>query len=79
MPDVSKAGEHYLNFGWDQTPHVYSTSAQTLYNGVGTTALTLPSGLSDVSCSSCRLHSACQPVGCTSPIGTAASSCRSGI
>jgi len=43
--NVSKAGEHYFNFEWDQTPHVYSTSAQTLYNGVGTTALTLPAGL----------------------------------
>ena len=28
--DASKAGEHYIGFGWDQTPHVYSTSAQTL-------------------------------------------------
>ena len=45
--DLSKAGEHYLTFEWDQTPHVYSTSAQTIYNGVGTNALTLPGGLSD--------------------------------
>lgn len=44
--DVSKAGEQYFNFGWDQIPHVYSTSAQTLYNGVGSNALTLPAGLS---------------------------------
>src|SRR5664280_569417 len=22
--DLSKAGEHYLSLGWDQTPHVYS-------------------------------------------------------
>ena len=40
--DMSKAGEQYLSLGWDQTPHVYSTSAQTPYSGVGTTALTLP-------------------------------------
>lgn len=49
--DVSKAGQFYLNFGWDQTPHVYSTSAQTPYSGVGTNNLTVtpaatPSGLS---------------------------------
>jgi MtrB/PioB family decaheme-associated outer membrane protein len=45
--NASKAGEHYFNFQWDQTPHVYSTSAQTIYNGVGTNALTLPAGLSN--------------------------------
>jgi MtrB/PioB family decaheme-associated outer membrane protein len=43
--EASKAGEHYFNFGWDQTPHVYSTSARTLYNGVGTNSLTLPAGV----------------------------------
>jgi MtrB/PioB family decaheme-associated outer membrane protein len=43
--DMSKAGEHYLNLGWDQTPHIYSTSAQTPYLGVGTNQLTLPAGL----------------------------------
>jgi MtrB/PioB family decaheme-associated outer membrane protein len=43
---ASKAGEHYFDFNWDQTPHLYSTSANTLYNGVGTNALTLPAGLS---------------------------------
>jgi MtrB/PioB family decaheme-associated outer membrane protein len=42
--DASKAGQHYFNFQWDQTPHVYSTSAQTPYLGVGTNALTLPPG-----------------------------------
>lgn len=44
---LSKAGEQYLNLEWDQTPHVYSTSALTLYNGVGTNALTLPPGLAN--------------------------------
>jgi len=29
--DISKAGQFYFNFGWDQTPHVYSTSAVTPY------------------------------------------------
>jgi hypothetical protein len=47
IADLSKAGEQYLTFGWDQTPHLYSTSALTLYNGVGSNALTLPSGLSN--------------------------------
>ncbi len=42
--DASKAGQVYFNFNWDQTPHLYSTSAQTFYQGVGTTSLTLPPG-----------------------------------
>jgi hypothetical protein len=37
----SKAGEQYLNFQYDQTPHIYSTSASTLFTGIGTNALTL--------------------------------------
>ena len=37
---LSKAGEQYLDFMWDQTPHVYSTSASTLFNTNGN-ALTL--------------------------------------
>jgi len=37
----SKAGEQYLNFQFDQTPHTYSTSALTLFNGIGTNTLTL--------------------------------------
>src|SRR5882724_3151105 len=36
--DASKAGEHYFGFSWDQVPHIYSTSAQTQYNGVGSTS-----------------------------------------
>ena len=43
--NLSKAGEHYLTFGWDETPHLYSTSAQTIYNGVGSNALTVPAGI----------------------------------
>ena len=43
--DMSKAGEQYLSLGWDQSPHIYSTSAQTPYLGVGTNLLTLPVGL----------------------------------
>ena len=45
--DASKAGRFYIGIGWDEIPHVYSTSAQTLYNGVGSTSLTLPPGLSN--------------------------------
>jgi MtrB/PioB family decaheme-associated outer membrane protein len=39
--DFSKAGQHYFNFVWDETPHVYSTSALTPYVVSGN-ALTLP-------------------------------------
>ena len=42
--DASKAGKLYFNFDWDQTPHLYSTSAQTFYQGLGTNNLTLPPG-----------------------------------
>jgi len=40
--NASKAGEQYLSVGWDQSPHLYSTSAQTPFNGVGTDHLTIP-------------------------------------
>ena len=42
---LSKIGEQYFQFSWDQTPHVYSTNAQTPYLGIGTPALTLPPAL----------------------------------
>src|SRR5215831_16429194 len=42
----NKVGEHYLTVDWDQTPHVYSMSAVTPFNGIGTNTLTLPPGLS---------------------------------
>ena len=45
--DVSKAGEHYFDVIWDQTPHVYSTNALTPYSGLGGPALVLPPGLSN--------------------------------
>jgi MtrB/PioB family decaheme-associated outer membrane protein len=31
--ELSKPGSHYLTFGWDETPHLYSTSAVTLHSG----------------------------------------------
>jgi MtrB/PioB family decaheme-associated outer membrane protein len=37
---ASKAGQLYFNFMWDQSPHLYSTSAYTIYN-VNSNALTL--------------------------------------
>jgi hypothetical protein len=37
---ISKAGQFYFNFGWDQTPHLYSNSAVTPYV-VNGNALTL--------------------------------------
>jgi MtrB/PioB family decaheme-associated outer membrane protein len=46
--DLSKAGEHYVSLGWDQTPHVYSTSALTIFNGVGTNALTVPASVANL-------------------------------
>src|SRR5262249_12775987 len=45
--DAAKAGEHSLGVGWNQTPHVHNPSARTLYDGVGSTRLTLPPGLSN--------------------------------
>ncbi len=42
--DFSKAGQHYFDFVWDQTPHVYSMSALTPWQGVGSNALTLAPG-----------------------------------
>jgi MtrB/PioB family decaheme-associated outer membrane protein len=42
---LAKAGEHYLDVGWDQTPHVYSQDARTLYGGIGSNTLTIPSGV----------------------------------
>jgi len=43
--EASKAGEHYVSIAWDQTPHIYSTSAMTPFLGVGTTNLTLPADI----------------------------------
>jgi MtrB/PioB family decaheme-associated outer membrane protein len=67
--DGSKAGEHYFDVIWDQTPHVYSTNALTLYSGIGGPALVLPPGLSnrlfdDAGCT--RVGGQVQPGGCTS-------------
>jgi MtrB/PioB family decaheme-associated outer membrane protein len=74
----SKAGEYYFTGGWDQTPHIYSTNAQTLYNGVGTNALTLPAGLSNTlfTDAGCARSPNRPPTGCTTAgsLGTASGS-----
>ena len=47
-PSVSifaSPGTYYLTVGWDETPHVFSKNAETMYNGVGTTTLTIPTFL----------------------------------
>lgn len=43
--NFSKIGQHYLTIGWDQTPHLISTSAKTIFQGAGTTRLTVPDPL----------------------------------
>jgi MtrB/PioB family decaheme-associated outer membrane protein len=40
--DVAAIGQHYLTLGWDETPHLISTSAKTIFSGVGSTFLTAP-------------------------------------
>jgi MtrB/PioB family decaheme-associated outer membrane protein len=39
--DASQIGQQYLSLGWDQTPHLISTSAKTVFGGVGSTFLTV--------------------------------------
>ncbi len=43
--DASKIGEHYLSLGWDQSPHLLSTSAKTVFGGVGSSFLTVDPAL----------------------------------
>lgn len=40
--DIAAVGQHYLSLSWDQTPHLISTSAKSIFGGVGTTNLTVP-------------------------------------
>jgi len=42
--DASELGRHYLSLGWDQTPHLISTSAKSIFGGTPT-ALTVPSSV----------------------------------
>jgi MtrB/PioB family decaheme-associated outer membrane protein len=57
--DLAKVGEHELSVGFDQTPHVYSSSAQTIYSGVGTNSLTLPAGLANRLATDCNNANPC--------------------
>jgi MtrB/PioB family decaheme-associated outer membrane protein len=43
--DLSKADKHYLTLVWEQTPHLISTSAKTVFGGVGTSQLTVDPAL----------------------------------
>lgn len=36
-------GRQYFNMGWDQTPHLLSSSAKSIFGGVGTNSLTVNS------------------------------------
>ena len=38
--DIAKPGSYYLTFGWDETPHVWSQKARSIWSGVGGNALT---------------------------------------
>ncbi len=42
--DASELGRHYLSLGWDQTPHLISTSAKSIFGGTWT-ALTVPNSV----------------------------------
>lgn len=74
--DLYKAGEAYLTAGWDETPHLYSTSALTLWDQVGN-RLVLPAGLSNAlfAAAGCGAVPGAQPVpvagGCGSPLAAA--------
>jgi MtrB/PioB family decaheme-associated outer membrane protein len=39
--ELYEPGRQYFNIGWDQTPHLLSTSAKSIFGGVGSTQLTV--------------------------------------
>jgi MtrB/PioB family decaheme-associated outer membrane protein len=39
--DAAVVGYHYLSLGWEQIPHLISTSAKNIFTGVGTTHLSV--------------------------------------
>jgi MtrB/PioB family decaheme-associated outer membrane protein len=43
--DAAQIGQHYVSVGFDQTPHLISTSAKTVFFGVGSTFLTVDPAL----------------------------------
>jgi MtrB/PioB family decaheme-associated outer membrane protein len=38
--DIAKPGTYYLTLGWDETPHVWSQKAKSIWSGVGSNFLT---------------------------------------
>jgi len=64
--DISKAGQFYFNFGWDQTPHLYSNSAFTPYNLNGN-ALTLNGCVNPATLSTTSATQVRQLAGCAQP------------
>ena len=38
---VYEPGRQYFNMGWDQTPHLLSSSAKSIFGGVGSSRLTV--------------------------------------
>jgi len=42
--DVGEQGRYRVTFGYDQIPRNYSDTYQTIWNGAGSTSLTLPAG-----------------------------------
>lgn len=45
LGDFYKVGEHYLTLGWNQIPHLISTSAKTVFDGAGSTFLSVDNAL----------------------------------
>jgi len=43
--DIEQPGAQYLTLGWYKTPHLRSNTAETIFGGVGSTNLTVPSGV----------------------------------
>jgi len=43
--DINNPGTYYLTAGWDETPHVWSRNAKTLYTGIGSDTLLIPDGV----------------------------------
>jgi MtrB/PioB family decaheme-associated outer membrane protein len=59
--DFSKAGQFYFNFGWDETPHVYSTSALTPYVVNGSAVTLNPCGATGTKTTAILLAPCAQP------------------
>jgi len=55
----SKAGEWYFTGLWDQTPHIYSTNAVMMYQGLNTNTLWLPPNLAHTLYTTCGQPTTC--------------------